>query len=300
MLKLDNMGPPTMDESQKTGWETAVDLSYDLREDPGLYTNPRRADLFFLHSVERAVREAASRERPGRILDLGSGLGYQAAFFRGRGWESWGLEPSAIMLEYARGELAKAGSKVTLVRGVAEALPFRYGSFDRVICQGSLDHFADAGASISEVARVLDREGAAVIALSNYDSLSCRFGRFFALARRLLGMSCPPRFLRYWEPPPTHTMRGSYRLVRRLGGNRLRMRKSFGVSLLWLFPRWAEIVDNIPWPLAQAVLRVLNGLARRLPALADIIVSTWHPAEARPGAEHVESRTAGAASAGLR
>jgi ubiquinone/menaquinone biosynthesis C-methylase UbiE len=265
-----------------------VDLSYDLTEDAGLYTNPQRVHHFFFESVEQAVRGAAARERPGRILDLGSGLGYQAAFFGARGWESWALEPSTTMLTYARGELAKAGATVTLVRGIAEALPFKDGSFDRVICQGSLDHFADPHASVFEMARVLDGEGAAVIALCNYDSLSCRFGRLFALVRRLLSMSYPPRFLRYWEPPPTHTLRGSYRLVRRLGGNHLRMRECFGVSLLWLFPRWAEIADNIHWPLAHAVLRVLDRLARRLPAFADVIVSTWSPAESRRGAEHVE------------
>ncbi len=262
--------------------EPAVDLDYDLEEDKGLFTGWLfkglcRAHLFFFDRVREAVVETTGDGPPGRVLDVGSGLAYEAALFLRRGWESWGLEPSLAMLARARVNLEEMQAGVTLVRGIGESLPFRDATFDRVLCQGSLDHFADPQAFVVELARILKPEGRAVIALTNYESLSCRLGRTFFDIRRSLGLPYPPPEYRYWEPPPTHTFKGGYRSVTRLGAPWLEMERCFGVSLLWLLPRWTQIVERMPDRLAQAVLRALDRIAYRVPALADMIISTWRP-----------------------
>lgn len=262
--------------------EPAVDLDYDLDEDKGLYTGWLfqglcRAHHFFFDRVRQAVVDTTVDGPPGRVLDVGCGIAYEAAIFSRRGWQSWGLEPSPAMLARARTNVERSRARVTLVRGIAERLPFKDDAFDRVLCQGSLDHFADPQAFVGELARILKPEGRAVIALTNYDSLSCRLGRAFFAARRAFGLPLPPPEYRYWQPPVTHTFRGNHASIAGLGGSRLRLERCFGISLLWLLPRWTQIVERVPAPLGEAALRALDGVAYRLPALADMIVSVWTP-----------------------
>jgi len=73
--------------------------------------------------------------------------------------------------------------------------------------------------------------------------------------------------------------------VRGLGGQELRLERCYGVSLLWLFGLWGFIVDRLPFPLAWATLTVLDRIAYRLPAAADMIVSVWHPCQAEEDQE---------------
>jgi SAM-dependent methyltransferase len=263
--------------------ELAVDLDYDLEEDRRFLAAKGRVNLFFFARVPEAIAETIVQGTPARVLDVGCGEARQAVAFFRRGWESWGLEPSPKMLEQARTNADRKQAGIILVRGIAERLPFKDATFDRVLCQGSLDHFADPQAFIRELSRILKPQGRAVIALANYESLSCRLGRLYAAARRFFGLRGTPPSYRYWEPPPTHTFKGDYRLVKRLGRPWLDMERCYGISLLWFFPRWKTIIDSIPYPLAWAVLRVVDRIAYRLPALADMVVSTWRPSNQRMG-----------------
>ena len=257
--------------------EFAVDLDYDLEEDKDFMVSRARSDRFFVRRAEDAVIEACVEGKPGRVLDVGCGLALQLARLYHRGWEAWGLEPSQEMLRGACAMTRKRKERVALTRGIAESLPFRDSVFDRVICKGSLDHFASPHAFIREVSRLLKPEGRAIIALTNYRSLSSHFGRTSAAVRHSLGFPEAPPHFRYWEPPPTHTFKGNYQFVRRLGGPWLEMERCFGVSLLWAVPRWSWLLERLPYPLACSALRTFDRIAYRLPALADMIVSTWRP-----------------------
>jgi hypothetical protein len=50
-----------------------------------------------------------------------------------------------------------------------------------------------------------------------------------------------------------------------------------GVSLGWGFPGWTRTVERLPAPVAAALLRALDALARRLPQLADVVVLCGRP-----------------------
>ena len=256
--------------------QIAVDLDYDLEEDKGLL-HQSLPHVFFLDRVQAVTREIVVQGLPGRVLDLGAGLAFQAVAFSKRGWESWGLEPSAAMLYHARRNARGSRADVALVQGVAESLPFPDDSFDRLLCQGSFDHFADPSASVSEIARVLKPQGRAIIAIANYDSLSCRLGKAIAHVAHTCGRSFPPEPYRYWVPPRTHTFRGDYQSVRKLGGSCLEMERCFGISLFWLFPYWAGLLERLPQSLADTLLRLVDRVAYRLPVLADMIITTWRP-----------------------
>jgi len=261
--------------------ELAVDLDYVLEEDKDyIVTRARdRDNRFLVRRAEEAVIEACTEGEPGRVLDVGCGLALQLARLWHLGWEAWGLEPSQGMLSSASVMTRERKARVALTRGIAERLPFRDSVFERVICKGSLDHFAGPQAFIRELSRVLKPQGRAVIALTNYGSLSSHFGRASGAVRHSLGLpEAPPRF-RYWDPPPTHTFKGNYQLVRSLGGQWLEMERCFGVSLLWAVPRWSWLLERLPYPLAWAALETLDRIAYRLPMMADMIISTWRPRE---------------------
>ena len=249
----------------------AFDLDYSIHDCPF----DRRLDTQFLNRRIDEVMVRESKARGGRALDVACGLGKLAVNLREHGTESWGLDPSHEMLGLSR--WVYPPEQLILVRGIAESLPFRDGTFDCIVCQGSLDHFVEPQAFMREAARVLCPGGRLVIALSNYESLSCRLGRLlYRLAIDLLRRPQPPH-RPYWQPPPDHYHKGDVSFVRQLGGDRLRLARCYGISLLWLLYYWDSTLGSLPRPLADAILVALDRIAHRAPGLADMIISIWRP-----------------------
>ncbi|MCH7719269.1 MAG: hypothetical protein IIB21_07345, partial [Chloroflexi bacterium] len=135
-----------------------------------------------------------------------------------------------------------------------------------------------------EAAGIVKPSGSVIIALANYESLSCHLGRLLSrLASDLLrGPKQDDR--PYWRPPPDHYHKGELSFVRQLGENGLRLKSCYGISLLWLLRGWddwcwGEWLDERPRPFAEAILTTLDRIAYRTPALADMIISVWRPRE---------------------
>jgi SAM-dependent methyltransferase len=96
-----------------------------------------------------------------RVLDVGCGTGaVAAALAQERGARVWGVEPSAAMLEVARGRVPRG---VGLRQGHAEALPFRDGWFERVV-MSLVVHLVDRPRAFAEARRVLAGDGRLAIA----------------------------------------------------------------------------------------------------------------------------------------
>jgi SAM-dependent methyltransferase len=256
----------------------SVDLNYDLADDLVPCTWPRDS-VFFFWRCEQAVQQAADGVRPGRLLDVACGTADQAGRFQERGWQSWGLEPSLGMLRLARLRREQRGQSVILVRGIAEQIPFSDDSFDCVVCQGSLDHFARPRAFMAEAARILKPDGRAIIAIANFESLSCRLERNLHRARKLLGIPVI-KGRAYWQIPPNHTFKGDYATLRGMARPWLRLERCHGVSVLWLFRDWSRFVGSLREDVAWALLRTLDRIAYRVPGLSDVIVSVWRPNKA--------------------
>jgi ubiquinone/menaquinone biosynthesis C-methylase UbiE len=108
----------------------------------------------------RLVRDVLNGD-PREVLDLGCGTGTLAIAMARAGGRAriTGIDGDAEILDIAR---AKEGSEgIDFVGGLADALPFDDGSFDRVVCSLLLHHLDPAvkRAALAEARRVLRRGG---------------------------------------------------------------------------------------------------------------------------------------------
>jgi SAM-dependent methyltransferase len=127
-----------------------------------------------------------------RVLELGCGAGTYVRLLAKRGHSVIGLDYSLPSLGRAvAADLARAGSYVA---GDASRLPFRDGSFKAVTCIGVLQTLEGHEATLSEIARVLEPGGVAVVETLNP-------WNFLAATRRLNGfVKRAPTRLHYLSP----------------------------------------------------------------------------------------------------
>ena len=254
--------------------DPAVDLDYSVDDFDFDIEHLPDSTFLFQRMEDLLVREGAVTG--GRTLDVACGAGAIVSRIHEAGGEGWGIEASAEMLGIS--PFVVPSETVILTRGVAETLPFRDSAFDRVVCQGSLDHFVDPQAFMREAARVLRPDGRLIIGLANYESLSCRLGRslqetWWRLRRR------HPSGQPYWAIPEDHFHKGTLSFVRALGGSQLSLERCYGVSLLWLFPRWGQALALLPDAVATKLLEACDRIAHGRPALSDTIISVWRKRE---------------------
>ncbi len=94
--------------------------------------------------------------RSGRVLDVATGTGLVAAELIRRGFEVTGVDQSAEMLDVAR---RRFGDKVELVEASADSLPFANDTFDHLTFTYLLRYVDDPGATLAELARVVQSGG---------------------------------------------------------------------------------------------------------------------------------------------
>ncbi len=111
-----------------------------------------------------AVREALADE-PTHVLDVATGTADLALMLK-RARPSArvvGVDFAEAMLAVGRAKASKAGLDVPLQRADALALPFEDGGFDALTVAYGLRNFADVGAGLVEMRRVLRRGGRVVV-----------------------------------------------------------------------------------------------------------------------------------------
>lgn len=98
-------------------------------------------------------------------LDVACGPGIITVALAPRVREVVAFDLTAEMLSQARQRCSRSGlSNVTFRQGSATAMPFPDGSFDAVVTRLSLHHFQHPAQPLAEMARVLKRGGAFVVA----------------------------------------------------------------------------------------------------------------------------------------
>jgi demethylmenaquinone methyltransferase / 2-methoxy-6-polyprenyl-1,4-benzoquinol methylase len=110
-----------------------------------------------------AMVDVLAARRDERVLDVATGTGLVAqALVRRYGCQVTGLDQSPQMLAGARARLAGdhlLAERISLVEGEAERLPFADGEFDHLTFTYLLRYVDDPGATLRELARVVEPGG---------------------------------------------------------------------------------------------------------------------------------------------
>ena len=108
-----------------------------------------------LHMLHRVAEHGGT----GRLLDIGSGAGFQAAAAGAAGWEVVGVDLSLPMLRRAS---ANAPQGLWVVAS-ADALPFRGGTFDAAMMLGVVGYLPEPVTSLREVRASVRPDGHLVV-----------------------------------------------------------------------------------------------------------------------------------------
>lgn len=232
-------------------------------------------EFLFRQMLDLTLQEVAPH--PGEtILDVGCGKAIDGARLCENGATVVGLEPSNIMLLRAREYLGAKNSRVLLVQGIGENLPFKPHSFDKVMCKGALDHFVSPDQTMEEIARVTKPGGEMIVSIANFESLGFRLGKGLYPATRFL---CPSlrKERKLWELPEDHTYKFDYPFLSSLVKRRFEIKDTKGISLLFGLPLLGNLLARLPRCLSYAILKTLDRLARPFPSLADVILIKCTP-----------------------
>jgi SAM-dependent methyltransferase len=164
---------------EQAGWEEeSVCARYD--------------DLFSIitvQSIEPLLNHA--KVGPGtHVLDVATGAGYVAGAAAERGAEAVGVDLSSAQIEMARQRFPAA----TFELCDGDALPFPDGSFDAVVNNYGMPHFAEPEAAIAEGFRVLKRGGRFAFAVLDRPERAVGVGAVYAAiqAHGSLDVGLPP------------------------------------------------------------------------------------------------------------
>jgi ubiquinone/menaquinone biosynthesis C-methylase UbiE len=95
-----------------------------------------------------------------RVLDVATGTGFTAFAMAARARSVVAVDFTAGMVREARGLRDDRGlHNIEFCLGDAEALPFRDGAFDLVVCRYAAHHFPNLTQALAEMARVARRGG---------------------------------------------------------------------------------------------------------------------------------------------
>jgi ubiquinone/menaquinone biosynthesis C-methylase UbiE len=113
--------------------------------------------------LEILIRLAAPAPQD-RVLDVATGTGFTAFAMAARSRSVVALDFTPGMVREAQNLRRDRGlANVAFCLGDAEALPFRTGAFDLVVCRYAAHHFPNLRHAIAEMARVTRRGGRVVI-----------------------------------------------------------------------------------------------------------------------------------------
>lgn len=251
-----------------------IDLNWDDNE---VLPDRIRPDVEFLfYRMSRATIDMVDPNPSERILDIGCGRAIDIVNMSKSGATLIGIEPSFVMISHARETLKLDGQNIHVLQAIGEYIPIIAGSVDKVICKGALDHFADPGKALQQMALAIKPGGYAVIAIANFESLGFKLGKLIFGFRRILNIKNPYKRLP-WEPPPDHTIKFSYGMLLKLAGRHMKVEKVTGVSMLCCMPGWGDMLSGLPRRLCSFLLITLDGIARLIPGLSDVIVLRCAP-----------------------
>jgi ubiquinone/menaquinone biosynthesis C-methylase UbiE len=134
---------------------------------------------------------AVRRYPPGRVLELGHGPGHVLIDLSRLGNAPYGLDPSPQMSAIAARRLRLQSCALNLVRGRAESLPFKPGSFRTIIATFPSEYIFEES-TLSEISRVLPEGGELIVVGVASITGRALYDRFASWLYRITGQSGEP------------------------------------------------------------------------------------------------------------
>lgn len=251
--------------------ESKIDLEWD---DAHVVPEVIHPELDFLFRKMIEVTLAKVNAKPGEmILDIGCGRGTDGIALARQGAVVVGLEASQVMIGHARDAISKNGASMAVTHGVGEHLPFRPGTFDKIMCKGSLDHFLDPAAAIGQMRQAIKPDGQVIIAIANFESLGFKIGKAIYRLMKAFGYRNNGERM-IWDIPEDHTYKFDYFNLKRMVSAHLEVEQASGVSLFFGVPWWGSFLAKCPRRMSEGILNVCDWIARPLPVISDVIVLT--------------------------
>ena len=114
------------------------------------------------YTVVRGPYREIARMRPGRLLDVGCGVGVLGERFRRRGWNVYGVDPSP----HACAGASERGLEVHC--GELHDAPWAPASFDAVVFNHSLEHLDDPAEALRRARSLLRDGGLLAVSVPNF------------------------------------------------------------------------------------------------------------------------------------
>jgi len=130
--------------------------------------NPLRYSLT-MRFKERHILRLLELEPGHRLLDVGCGIGYLCDLSRRQGAQVHGVDASAEALSHARRQV-----EGHFAGAVAEALPYRDNTFDRIVFADVIEHVPDDHRALAEIARVAKPGARLVVSTPALDGVFTR------------------------------------------------------------------------------------------------------------------------------
>lgn len=120
-------------------------------------------------NLKHKIAIATQGKEPGRLLDIGCGVGDFLHFAEQNGWQCTGAEPSKDAASIAKNRIK---AEIMLPKDL-EKLPDE--SFDVITMWHVLEHVSDLQWQVNQLNRLLKKGGRLVIALPNFRSYDARY-----------------------------------------------------------------------------------------------------------------------------
>lgn len=145
--------------------EPAEETLIEVFDDGQIYGEASDLRVHVLEQNHRSLYDVEKFVRPGRLLDVGCGLGYLLEAARARGWDATGVDPSPFSVAQARAKGFEAH------RGLLHELNLPAASFDAISLLQVVEHLIDPRALLAECRRLLKPGGAILVETPNPASL---------------------------------------------------------------------------------------------------------------------------------
>jgi len=205
------------------------------------------------------------KSNPSKVLDNGCGSAVMSRALADAGFGVVGFDISAELLKQI-----PHTKNLKLVSGDSDELPFRDSSFGCVICSEVLEHIKDNRPAITEIARVLDNEGIALITVPNWSCYDCLDGNFKIVTNSIKAVNAA---LKVIGRPPIYQYGVDMHFHKMFPWQWRKKLESSGLEVVqdravWLFPyipkfryveRWVYSVPGI-FPLKAWLDDALSGV----------------------------------------